>query len=70
VLACNHELGAGQDRLPPSEPVEGLLVAGSRRPGQPLGLLAQLLEIHHDLPPSTPDVRVSGPEKEDRSDKR
>ena len=60
VLACQDELRAGQDRLAPSEASERLLVTGSRGPRELLGPFPKLLEIHDDLPPSSPTSALPG----------
>ena len=68
VLAGEHELGPSEDRLSSAEPRERRSVARAGGADELLRLLAQLLEIelHHDLPPSEPVVRVTGRETRSR----
>ena len=49
VLACDHELGPRQDLLTTAEPLECFGVARLCRTEKFLRLLAQLLQVHHDL---------------------
>lgn len=58
VLAREHELGAGEDRLAPAQSLEGRRVARARSAGELLGLLAELLQVHVDLPPESPCPRL------------
>jgi hypothetical protein len=63
LLPGEDELGVGEGRLTSLQAGERVLVAGARGADELLGLLAKLLEIHCDLPPSRPAVRGLGPEK-------
>jgi hypothetical protein len=58
VLAREHELRAGEDRLAAAEPLKGRRIAGARGPHELLCLLAELLQVHVDLPPSGPRPRL------------
>ena len=57
VLGGDDELGAGEDRLAPAEPLERIRLAGARGADELLGLLPKLIEIHDDLPPRGPCPR-------------
>ena len=60
LLAGDRELGAREDRVTSAEALQRALVACSRVPHELLRLLAQLLQIHDDLPGCGPASALPG----------
>ena len=58
VLPRKDELRAGQDRLASAQSFERFGIAGTRGADELLRLLAELLQVHVDLPPTGPCPRL------------